>query len=91
MVDDANIVDVASLRNVPNYWQPSLNPEAKSLSIDWLVCLVWDLIEIKVAEEGKWDPLFQGNLGWWNVVIWPEMWLPSGKRSHNRLEKHHVQ
>ncbi len=21
-----------------------------------------------VAEEGKWDPLFQGNLGWWNII-----------------------
>ena len=24
--------------------------------------------------EGKWDPLFQGNLGWWNIIIWPEYW-----------------
>ncbi len=23
--------------------------------------------------EGKWDPLFQGNLGWWNIIIWPEI------------------
>ncbi len=23
--------------------------------------------------EGKWDPLFQGNLGWWNIIIWPDL------------------
>ncbi len=22
--------------------------------------------------EGKWDPLLQGNLGWWNIIIWPD-------------------
>ena len=27
-------------------------------------------------KEGKWDPLFQGNLGWWNIIIWPDIcWL----------------
>ena len=23
--------------------------------------------------EGKWDPLFQGYLGWWNIIIWPDL------------------
>ena len=23
----------------------------------------------KVADKGKWDPLFQGNLGWWNMFL----------------------
>ena len=27
-----------------------------------------DLGPQKVAEEGKWDPLFQENLGWWNII-----------------------
>ncbi len=24
-------------------------------------------------------PLFQGNLGWWNIIIWPDFWLLSRK------------
>ena len=24
----------------------------------------------KVAKEGNWDPLFQGNPGWLNIIIW---------------------
>ena len=28
-----------------------------------------------VAEKGKWDPLFQGNSGWWNVIIRPDIYL----------------
>ncbi len=28
-----------------------------------------DLGPQKVAKEGKWDPFFQGNLGWWNIII----------------------
>ena len=24
---------------------------------------------------GKWDPLFEGNLAWWNILIWPECLL----------------
>ena len=23
-------------------------------------------------------PLFQGILGWWNIIIWPDQWLASG-------------
>ena len=23
-----------------------------------------------VAEEWKWDPLFQENLSWWNIIVW---------------------
>ena len=23
------------------------------------------------SEEGNWDPLFQRNLGWWNIILWP--------------------
>ena len=23
------------------------------------------------SEEGNWDPSFQRNLGWWNIIIWP--------------------
>ncbi len=23
----------------------------------------------------KWDPLFQGNLGWWNIIIWPDIYI----------------
>ena len=23
-------------------------------------------------------PLFQGNLGWWNIIIWPDMWTFQG-------------
>ena len=26
----------------------------------------------RLGDLGKWDPLFQGNLGWWNIIIWPE-------------------
>ena len=32
---------------------------------------LWILVKLgaqKVAREGKWDPLFQGNLGWWNII-----------------------
>ncbi len=31
-----------------------------------------------VADEEKWDPLFQGNLGWWNIIPFGQMqcWFP---------------
>ena len=35
-------------------------------------CFIATWAPKKVAEEGKWDPLVQGNLGWWNIVIWPD-------------------
>ena len=28
----------------------------------------------RVISRGMEIPLFQGNLGWWNIVIWPEWW-----------------
>ena len=30
-----------------------------------------------LTPKGSWGreiPLFQGNLGWWNIIIWPEPW-----------------
>ena len=32
----------------------------------------------KVAKEGTWDPSFQGNLGWWNIIFWPDVWESEG-------------
>ncbi len=32
----------------------------------------WNYSDFTRPMEGKWDPLFQGNLGWWNILIWPE-------------------
>ncbi len=32
-----------------------------------------DLGPQKVAEQGK-SPYFEGNLAWWNIIIWPERW-----------------
>ncbi len=31
-----------------------------------------------LTPEGSWGreiPLFQGNLGWWNILIWPDTWM----------------
>ncbi len=25
-------------------------------------------------------PLFQGNLGWWNIIIWPDGWYQAGSK-----------
>ena len=47
-----------------------------------IIQMIWskssDLTRVPRAPKGsvlerKWDPLFQENPGWWNIIIWPEM------------------
>ena len=42
---------------------------------DQIIATSHDLGHQKVAEEGKWNPLFQGNLGWWNNIPFGQNWL----------------
>ena len=33
---------------------------------------LWALRLGRIAEEGKSPFIFQGNLGWWNIIVWPD-------------------
>ncbi len=36
-----------------------------------IIATSYDLGPQKVSKKGE-IPLFQGNLGWWNILIWPD-------------------
>ena len=41
--------------------------------------------------EGKWDPLFQAYLGWWNIIIWPDRFGRNNKLESRIFLDGHVE
>ena len=44
-----------------------------------IICLVKLVRDRTRPKTPKWwfsegNPLFQGNLGWWNIIVWPDMY-----------------
>ena len=66
------------LRICASHWDSSITIEANKKTPFKLVKLARDLTQVpgppkgSVLEGNPPPPLFQGNLGWWTIIIWPE-------------------
>ena len=49
--------------------------------------IIWSNYSDLTRPHPKWRkiPLFQGNLGWWNIIIWPDIIYPSSHPCNSRF------
>ena len=64
---------IVAARNIWLAWQSELKIHRQLRWKSWKVFPQHEFSPSKGSFlEGKWDPLFQENLAWWNIIIWPD-------------------
>ena len=55
----------------PGSWQSNTSKKPRAQVAKQKSDLFQIMATSHESEEGNWDPLFQRNLGWWNIILWP--------------------
>ncbi len=57
---------------------PKICPIEKIHQCGPIIATSHDLTPTCSCSWGREISLFQGNLGWWNIIIWPDQWIHDG-------------